>query len=182
MDLFLSKREKYLWFWLVLLVATIYGTLGITQPAALLLRERGWLEAAFTTLFALVAVSALAHGIIRGKNLRELIVWICILVVYLMVFVRIEIPEERTHLVEYGAVALLALEAFRERFRYKVNIKNPAILAILLTTCFAIIDECIQYFMPSRVFDPFDILFNFVAAFLSVSASESLAWIRIGKK
>ena len=40
------------------------------------------------------------------------------------------------------------------------------------------IDECIQAFIPSRVFDPEDILFNVLAAMMAVVSSVALSWAR----
>ncbi|MDE0234937.1 MAG: hypothetical protein OXM62_08000 [bacterium] len=40
------------------------------------------------------------------------------------------------------------------------------------------VDEYLQVFIPSRVFDPIDILFNFLAAVMTVAALGVLTWIR----
>ncbi len=41
-----------------------------------------------------------------------------------------------------------------------------------------LIDELIQWFLPNRVFDPIDIVFNTAAAVLAVSAAVLLARIK----
>ncbi len=41
-----------------------------------------------------------------------------------------------------------------------------------------LLDECLQLFVPSRVFDPWDILFNVLAGALAVGASVALGWAR----
>jgi len=41
-----------------------------------------------------------------------------------------------------------------------------------------VLDECIQAFLPNRVFDPLDILFNALAAVMAVVASAALTWAR----
>lgn len=173
-----SNREKRLWFWLIILVAIIYTTLGVSQPVALFLTDRNLLDNTYFALFLVIGVGSIAHGLMSKRSWREWIVWICIFVVFAMVFIRIEIPAERTHLIEYGAIGLLSLEALKERKSNGFDIPKPALLAVLLTTTIGLIDECIQHFIPSRIFDPIDIIFNFVAAALSISASEILAWTK----
>ena len=39
-------------------------------------------------------------------------------------------------------------------------------------------DKYLQLFVPSRVFDPWDILFNVLAGALAVGASVALGWAR----
>jgi len=51
-------------------------------------------------------------------------------------------------------------------------------LAFLLTSLVGTIDEVIQFFLPSRVFDPIDIGFNMLAAAMAVTASVGLGWVR----
>jgi VanZ family protein len=41
-----------------------------------------------------------------------------------------------------------------------------------------VLDEFIQAFLPSRVFDPADILFNVLAAVMAAAASVALRWAR----
>jgi VanZ family protein len=94
----------------------------------------------------------------------------------MMVFARLGIPEERTHLVEYGVVALLIYEALKERAsqgRYA-----PALLATLSSSFLGVLDECIQAFLPNRLFDPRDIFFNVLAGVVVIFASMALSWVR----
>lgn len=69
-------------------------------------------------------------------------------------------------------------EALTERASLGRRVPVPALLAILTTTLVGVLDECIQAFLPSRVFDPIDMLFNFLAGTMSVVASVALAWAR----
>jgi VanZ family protein len=54
----------------------------------------------------------------------------------------------------------------------------PPLLAVVATAALGLLDECIQAFLPSRVFDPLDILFNVLAGTMAVGASMALAWAR----
>ncbi|MDE0580183.1 MAG: VanZ family protein, partial [bacterium] len=86
--------------------------------------------------------------------------------------------EERTHLIEYGVVALLIHAALTERAMHSPHVPAPAVLAIALTGLFGVLDELIQALLPNRVFDWRDILFNVVAAVLAVGAIKALRWAR----
>ena len=68
--------------------------------------------------------------------------------------------------------------ALAERARQGRRVPMPAVLAIAGTSAVGLLDECIQLFVPSRVFDPWDILFNVLAASLAVGASVALGWGR----
>ena len=94
-----------------------------------------------------------------------------------MVLVRMAL-EERTHLIEYGVVAVLILEALTERAGHGRRVPLPAVLAILATALIGAVDECIQAFLPTRVFDVQDIVFNTLAAVMAVATSLALGWAR----
>ena len=54
----------------------------------------------------------------------------------------------------------------------------PALIAVVAACVVGVIDECIQAFLPSRVFDPEDILFNVLASMMAVASSVALGWAR----
>ena len=83
---------------------------------------------------------------------------------------------ERTHLMEYGVVGVFIYEALTERASQGRRVPVPVLLAILATTLVGALDEGIQAILPSRVFDPLDVLFNFLAAVMAVTASAALRW------
>ena len=88
------------------------------------------------------------------------------------------IPTERSHLIEYGVVALFIHEALTERASQGRRVPAPALLAVLATGLIGVIDECIQLLLPSRVFDPLDMLFNVLAAVMALAACSALYWAR----
>ena len=108
----------------------------------------------------------------------EIAVALGVVTAYLLVFVRMSIPTERSHLIEYGVVALFIHEALAERARHGRRVPAPALLAVLAATLIGVVDECIQLALPSRVFDPIDMLFNLLAAVMAVTASSALRWAR----
>lgn len=177
MSFFVSGRERYLWLWTLITVVAIYSTLGLAQSFAGALSESGVFGVGFfITACLLVLAAAVTQGLTKRPGGIEIMVALGIVAVYLLVFVRMTIPAERTHLIEYGVVALFIYEALTERVKQGRDVPVPAILAVLLTSLVGVIDESIQALLPSRVFDPLDILFNLVAAAMAVGASTALAW------
>lgn len=82
------------------------------------------------------------------------------------------------NLVEYGVVAVLVYEALTERASRGRRVPVPAVLAVAVTSVLGALDEGIQLFLPSRVFDPVDILFDVLAAGMAVAASVALGRAR----
>jgi VanZ family protein len=93
-----------------------------------------------------------------------------------MALTRMGIPEERTHLVEYGVVSIFIYEALTERLNQGRRVPVPALLAILGAGSLGVLDEGIQALLPSRVFDPVDIAVNVLASTMAVGASVALGW------
>ena len=177
-SMFTSDRERRLWTWTLVVVVAIYSTLGLARTLAGTLREEGLLVAAFVLGMVLVAATAAALGLRRKPGAAEIGVALGVAAAYFMVFVRMALPEERTHLIEYGVVALFIHEALKERARQERGVPVTPLIAILGASAVGVIDECIQAFIPSRVFDPEDILFNVLAAMMAVVSSVALSWAR----
>lgn len=175
---FSSARERRLWIWTAVVVVAIYSTLGLAQTLA----DRLGDDAFSVWLFLLGCILVLATVVTQGLRARpsgtEVAVALGIVAAYLLVFVRMAVPTERSHLVEYGVVAVLVYEALAERARQGRRVPVPALFAMLLTSLLGTLDEGIQWLLPSRTFDPWDILFNVLAAVMAVSASAALQWAR----
>ena len=178
MAFFVSDRERRLWWWTLAVVAAIYATLGLAGTIAEVLGEDGFLDAALFLLgMGLVAVTVVAHGFRKGPRGAEIVVMLGVATVYFMALFRMTLVE-RSHLIEYGVVAVFILEALRERARRRRVVPAPALSAILATGLVGAIDEGIQLFLPNRVFDPVDIVFNVLAATMAVGAGLALGWAR----
>ena len=178
MDLFTSDRERRLWLWALAAVVAIYSTLGLARTLAGILQDHGILGASFVFAMFLIAAAVIAQALTRPTGVIEIGVLLGVVAVYGMVFLRMAIPEERSHLIEYGIVALLIYEALSERASQGRHVPRTALLAIAVTTVIGVIDECIQAVLPSRVFDIRDILFNFLAGVMAITASAALGWAR----
>ena len=178
MDLFSSSRERRLWTWAAVVVVAIYSTLGLARRLADALAGTGVGESLFVLCFVVILVAIVTQGLKTKPTGPEIGVALGVAAAYLMVFVRMAVPTERSHLIEYGVVALIIHEALRERAGQGRHVPAPALLAVLATSLVGTLDECIQWFVPSRAFDRVDILFNVLAAVMAVAASGSLRWAR----
>jgi len=178
MSLFSSTRERRLWGWTLLVVAAIYATLGLATSLAGLLRDSGVLTPLFVLAMLLIGAAVVTRGLTWRPGGLEIAVALGVAAVYGLVFVRMALETERSHLIEYGVVALLIYEALTERASQSRRVPLPAVLAFLAAVAIGAADEGIQWFVPIRVFDPLDILFNALAAFMAVAGSVALAWAR----
>jgi VanZ family protein len=87
-------------------------------------------------------------------------------------------PAERTHLFEYGFLAVLLHQALTERVRNGRHVPIPAILAVASTALLGWLDEGIQAILPDRVYDLRDVGVNALAGLMAILASQALAWAR----
>ncbi|MDX1479702.1 MAG: VanZ family protein, partial [Saprospiraceae bacterium] len=129
-------------------------------------------------VFASVFVLSLTASRSRKSRLIRAGMVLGIAAVYAMAFLRFSSAADRTHLVEYSIVALLILEALRERSANGRPVPRAALLAFLLTAAIGVLDESLQLFMPNRVFDPIDMAFNCGAAGAAVLAAVGMTWAR----
>lgn len=177
MALFTSARERRLWIWALSVVALIYSTLPLAGTMAGVLRESGVLTLVFVVAMLLVVATVVTHGLQSRPSGAEIGVGFGLAAIYLMVFVRMTIPEERTHLIEYGVVGVFIYQALTERARQGGR-APAAVIAVVVTTLIGALDECIQAVLPSRVFDPRDILFNAFAGAMAIGATHALTHTR----
>lgn len=178
MSLFSSARERRLWLWALVVVAAIYATLSVTPTLARLLRDRDLISNGFWLGMLLLGVGILVLALKVRPGGLEIGVALGVIGAYLIVLMRMTVPEERSHMIEYSIVAALIYEALKERKRNGRHVPKPALLAILITVLVGFVDECIQIFLPNRVFDLFDIFFNTLAATMAVTAIAALTWAR----
>ena len=178
MSWFSSHRERRLWVWTLLVVAAIYATLGLATAWAGVLRDSGLLTVFFVGAMLLIGAAVVTRGLQVRPGGLEVAVALGVAAVYGLVFVRMALETERSHLIEYGVVALLIHEALTERASQGRRVPVPALLAFLAAVVVGAVDEGIQAFLPVRVFDPQDILFNALAAFMAIAGSVALAWAR----
>ncbi len=175
MSCFTSDRERRLWIWTLTVLAAIYATLGPARTLADALREHCVLEVTIIAVVLLVAGSIIVSWAKKRPGWREIGVGLGVALAFLMVGVRINSCEERTHLIEYGILAALIHQALLERVRNGRSVWSPAALTVILTALLGSLDEVIQVFLPNRVFDARDIFFNALAGFMVVAARLAIS-------
>ncbi len=173
---FKSSREKSYW----LFAAIAYALILISLSFGIAFQRLLWDPAIQIVLFLmgmlLTAVTILVYGLKIRPSKTELVVWLGFATVGILVIFRLGAPE-RSHLMEYGILAIFIYKALSERHAAK-GLIFPALLAFILTSILGALDEGIQFFMPNRVFDLEDILFNSLAALLAIGGSTILGWLR----
>ena len=179
MPLLSSDRERRLWLWTLAVVVAIYSTLGLARTLAGVLRDRDLLDGSFAFGMLLIGAAIVTQVLKTRPRGVEIGVALGVAAVYLLVILRMALPpEERTHLIEYGVVAVFIHEARTERSSQGRRVAVPVLLAVVATALVGVLDECIQALLPSRVFDPRDMLLNVLAALMAVAASVTLGWAR----
>ena len=145
------------------------------------LRDFGLLDASTWVLVAmfLVGMTILTQGLKVRPGGIEIAVMLGVAAAYVLLVLRSTAsPAERTHLMEYGVVGVFIHAALAERARQGRRVPLPPVIAVLATAALGVVDEGIQWFLPDRVFDPIDMLFNLLAGATSVAAVVALAWAR----
>jgi len=167
--LFTSRRERRLWLTSLAVVAAIYSTLGLAGTLAAVLREHHLMTPAFFLMMLLTVATIVGSGLKRRPGRREVWVALGVTAVYGMTALRMGVsPEERTHLFEYGIVAVLIYQALGERARNGRKVPVPAVLALVATALLGWLDEGIQSLLPNRVYDNFDVFSNALAALIAI--------------
>lgn len=170
--------ERRLWWGLVAYLAAIYATLYPIQFAMDALRARGWLRHSIVFLFALAALAAAVWLARRRPGWREWTALAASGLAYAALASRMEILQERIHLVQYGFVAVLlgaALALRRRAGERRLQGRHAVATATIAGTLAAgWIDEAIQAVLPNRVYDLRDVAFNGLAGALAVAAGAAV--------
>lgn len=175
---FAFTRERRLWVATVLVVLTIYFTLGLTVGWLRLLQASGWGTGVFLLGCCLLLVFVVTRGMTVIPSGKEVAVAIGIAILYSVTLSYIEHPEERIHVIMYGVVALLIYAALLERSVHGGRFSLASILVVAITTALGSIDEVLQLVLPNRVFDVHDILYNILASVMAVISNGALRWVR----
>ena len=175
---FYSSRERKLWWCVASVIAALIASMGYAQILAGELRSRELLDATFSVGMLLVVLTVVTQGLHSRPRGLELALGFGLVAAYLFVFARLLTPEARSHLIEYSILAIFIYAALIERQSSGGPVLYPAALAIVASSMIGVLDECVQWLLPHRVFDPFDMLFNFLASLSAVTASVVVSLIR----
>lgn len=173
---FTSARELRLWIWVFVVLLAIYATLFFGGILIDFMIERRILEQSTFYLFLLLVTAFIVSGWKRSNRRLEYWIYAGVIAVYGMALLRMDLTtSERSHMFEYGLLAILTYEALIERRQNGVRIKFPALIAILGVGTVGLLDECLQFFIPYRVFDLVDIGFNYLASAFGVLTSMGVS-------
>ncbi len=178
MPIFSSDRERRLWFWSLATVAAIGLSLGLGSTLAGELLDSGLVGAAFWLGLFLVGAAVVVQGLRRRPGGAEIGVALGVAGAYLLAFLRMTIPSERSHLIEYSVLALFIHEALVERAENGRRVPAPALLALAMTVLLGWLDEGVQALLPDRVYDLRDVGFNALAGLMAITAKLALSWAR----
>ena len=178
MCLFTSDRDRRLWLWALIVLVAIFATLGPVGTLVEALRGRTLLRLSGALVLLLVAGVIVGLWARRRPSLSEIGVTAGAMAVYLLAWIRMQHPEERTHLIENGLVAVLIHQALIERLRHKRRELKTAVLAVVVTALLGWLDEGIQAILPNRYYDIRDVGFNALAGLMAVTVSLVLARVR----
>lgn len=182
MTLFTSQKEKRLWLCVGLILLAILTTLVASNHIIPLITDARFLDLFGRLAFTGIIVTIIGHGIKNKNTKTEWVIWFGVLAVYAIVIIRLG-HAERTHLMEYGVLAIFTHKALTERHKHRKLFIPPAIAAILISSSIGVLDELVQLYIPYRVFDTIDILFNFLAALTSITIASVISWtIKKGRK
>jgi hypothetical protein len=174
---FTSKKEKILWFSAIFVVVIIYSTLFIGQPLAKYFESQNIQAVYFIIGMIMVGMVISIHAIFGKATKIEIAALIGIITIYFMLFLRLGLAE-RSHLIEYSILAIIIHKALITR---KENLKlkqSAAVLGVVLTLLISILDEALQLFIPSRVFDYYDIIFNAIVIITAIGFYSLVQWIK----
>ncbi len=176
---FTSKRERKLWIWAMVVLIAIYATLFFGGQLINFMIERRILEQSTFYLFLLLVTAFIISGWKSSDRKLEFWIYAGAITVYGMALLRMDLTTaERSHMFEYGLLAILVYEALTERIRNGGKAKIPSLVAILGVGTVGLVDECIQFLIPYRVFDIVDIGFNYLASAFGVLTSMGVSWLQ----
>jgi hypothetical protein len=175
-----SAAERRSWRIALGGLGAIYGSLYFLPFLLEFLRDRNLLRVALGALAATLLAAVVVSYARRGAGGREWAVLALIVAAYASVLARMSILQERLHLLEYGALALLVRDALRWRLLAGPPRAHPerdaALGALLLTAAAGWVDELLQGILPNRYYDLRDVGFNALAAAMALAAASLSAW------
>ena len=174
---FTSKKEKRYWILVMIVVGAIFISLFYIDPFEALLRDQNIQAVIFLTGMVLVATTVIIHGLRKGTSGAEIAVYAGLAAIAIMLFFRLGAPE-RSHVIEYGVLGIFLHKALLERKKNGQFHHNPAWVALGVGVLLGLGDEVLQYCVPLRRFDPYDMVFNTMAVSGAIGVSVLLQWIR----
>ena len=170
-----TSAKKKAWGFCGGYIVLIYGSLYIMRPLSNYLRTllRGFydLGVSFVLLALGVTIFCWSLRTIRRQRAFFKALFVISILSYVFALYYLKIPEERVHLIEYGALALLVLKALQFDFKREMYLYS---LSFIIVSGVGAADEFIQYLLPNRVGDVKDIMLNSFSGLLGLTFIFSL--------
>lgn len=165
--LFISRKRA--WLALLLYTAGLYSSLSLTYDLYVAVFDRigrDRMSLLVNSFYAAVAI-ALALGFAKRapRSIGRFSAFLAILVAAGLLLSMEPVPADRIHLIQYAPLALFAFEAHRFRWR-GLRCHAAALGTVVLVGCG---DELLQSLLPSRHFDPHDVLLNTMTGVLALA-------------
>jgi len=181
--MYVRKNLATRWIWVCAWTFSIYLSLPFSQAPTIFLRGQGLLTYSVAILFCLVGGILFYLLWIRCGERRP---WIYLLFVFVSgacgVLVKMmSRPEETMHFLQYGVLGWLFLSALDGAVGASSfwSCSNAVLRFCLAALCVALLgwlDEGIQYFLPSRVYDMRDVYFNALGGLLGAMVRSIVTW------
>jgi len=163
----MKARTK--WILIICEILLIYSTLYIVRFITMFLRERGLLSLTIYTMTAVFFLLVALYVLRLKPPILSILLLIPILGAYGVLFLKMKIPVERIHLLEYGLLGFMLTGVLNDRWRAGRSAGA------------GYVDEAIQYFLPNRVYDLRDVGFNALAGFSGIVVFAVLHWVQRAK-
>lgn len=173
------SRTKY---WLITIFYTIFifATLPITPALWNYLRVKAGHFPLYSIYFMYISGTITILGylffILQERDITIYLKFVAISAVFGYYLKTIANPVEKVHLLEYALLSYFMAKAFQLGGTRNQNIHY--LEAFLLITFIGFLDECLQYFLPNRVFDIKDIFINSLAGFLGLAYLRLIVYPR----
>jgi hypothetical protein len=174
---FVSDRERRLWIAVAVAVAILLAALYPLQFLLDALRARNLLRLTIAGLFLFCAATVVTVLARRGAKPLTWLVLALTGALYAGFALAMEVPQERLHLVEYGALALLVRAAVVESAAGRAlsrRVTSVDVWTLGLVTVIGWLDEAVQGALPNRQYDLRDIAFNALSAALALGAAAAV--------
>jgi len=168
----MKTRTK--WIIIVSEILIIYSTLYIVRFITTFLRERGLLSLTIYILTAVFFLLVALYVLRLRPPLPSILLLIPVIAAYGVMFLKMKIPVERIHLLEYGLLGFMLTGALNDRW----SAGRSAGVALALAAAAGYVDEAIQYFLPNRVYDLRDVGFNTLAGLGGIVVFAVLHWVK----
>jgi len=163
LDALPKESEWRSWCYVALGVLVIYCTIPVARAIQEAVSEQvGKLLFLYFTVALVLIAGTVALGNLRKRKLPiSAYIWLFGIIAAFMAYIYTlrDIPEEAIHVAEYGVFSILVYRALVHRIRdFSIYI-----IATLVVGMVGVLDEYIQWIVPTRYFDLRDITINILS-------------------